>query len=46
MGVLDLEEVVDLRVACQLLAAEPQGPELLLPALVALAAESLEGSHW
>lgn len=46
VGVLNLKEVIDLSVACQLLAVQPQRAKLHLPALKALTAESFDGGHW
>jgi len=45
VGVMNLKEVINLCVASQLLAAQPQRTELLLPVLKALTAESFDGSH-
>lgn len=43
VGILNLKEVINLSVASQLLAAQPQRAKLLLPILKALTAE---GFHW
>lgn len=46
VGVLNLKEVINLRVPRQLLTAQPQRTKLLLPALKALTTESFDRGHW
>lgn len=46
VGVLNLKEVINLRVARQLLTGQPKRAELFLPALEALTAESFDRGHW
>lgn len=46
VGVLNLKEVINLRVTCELLAVQPQRTKLLPPALKALTAQSFDRGHW
>lgn len=46
VGVLNLKEVIDLRIACQLLTTQSQRAKLLIPALKALTAECFDRGHW
>lgn len=45
VGILDLKEVIDLRVSRQLLTGQPKRTKLPLPVLKALAAQSFDWSH-
>ena len=46
VGILNLKEVIDFCVSCQLLAAQPQRSKLLFPVFIPLAAQSFDGGHW
>lgn len=43
---MNLEQVINLCVTGQFLAGQPQRAKLLGPAVITLAAERFDGSHW
>lgn len=45
MGVLNLKEVINFRITCQLLTVEPQRAKLFIPVFKALTAESFDRGH-